>query len=704
MDFKKEAKKYANVGLSPIPIMERKKRPAINKWQEYCDRPPTDKELDEWGEKYPNSNIGLALGTKTLIENTILIAIDVDDDELIDPVLYAVGKNTSSKVGKKGLTIFGLADPKIQNTKLKRMIGRTPAPRPSVEILCHGSQTVVPPSVHPETLEPYTWDTSDLLDVKPGDLPVISKSVIDEIVAICHDKADHFNNLNTMVWLGVDGGGNTHDTCVSAAANLVARGWEDHDIHTRIERAKLEACVRAGEEYNWPGSSKAIQGWINSARDKGMTDNAKPKKKIPPERVMANWLIDEFGGEDNVRCVQGILRGYKDGHWPKIDLNSAMKDMYATNEMLTQREAKAARDIAHTLTDVRNFGYTPNTKAKDDIMRQRVCLKNGTLNLMTGELEKHDPDHQLIHQLDFEWNDEAECPLYNKVLEETFNADQKAIDLWNEYCAHSLIPDTSFQKLLFLKGPGGNGKGTVARVLRNMHDPDAIGSVGITDLNDERKRTSLVGKLLNISGEQSRLNLVSDTYLKKITGEDPIDIRKLYGETENNVVLGTRFLELVNEMPATSDSSGALRRRIMILVCPRKVINADTDLDRKLREERPGILRLWVSSLRALYERGGFAEPDSSHEEADQYMLENDPVAYWRTERITSDAKGTPSKELYADYKEWGQAMGYKNVLNEVTWGRKLTALGYESKVRKVGDSSVRVRKLAVRKGLGTVI
>ena len=698
MDFLKEAKKYVKLGLSPVPLKKGMKRPAENSWQNYCTATPTLKELEAWGEKYPEANLGLALGNVVGSSGYQLMAIDIDDDELMDDVKRAVGAYPVTKTGKKGTTIIGVADTKLTNLKLKRMINGVPAPRPSVEILCHGSQTVMPPSIHPDTKKPYTWGGKTIFEVKSNNLPLISKAVIDEITAICHDKAEHFKNLNSMVWLGDGGGGNTHDTCVSAAANMVARGWDDHEILSRIDRAKKEACEAADDKYEWPQAAKTIQGWIDSAREKGMTDNAKRKKKIPPERVMANWLIEERGGFDNVACVQGILRSYSDGHWPKINLNNAMKNMYIVDEALTQREAKAAMGIAHVLTEDEKFGTTEGVLPQNDPKRKKICLANGTLNLMTGELDQHDKDHQLLHRLDFNWDEEALCPVYDKVIQQTFNEDQDAVDLWEEYCAHTLIPDTSFQKMLFLKGPGGNGKGTMARVLRGMHDPDAVGSVGITDLNDERKRTSLAGKTVNISGEQSRLNLVSDTYLKKITGEDPIDIRLLYGEVKNNVVLSVRFLELVNEMPATSDSSDALKRRMMILLCPNKIKNPDPDLDRKLIKERAGILRRWVTALHRLYDRGGFLEPESSKEEVNQYMLENDPVNYWITQRMDRDDEGTQSTELYADYKEWCAVVSVKP-FPEVIWGRRMTSLELPSVVKRVHKTPVRIRKIKIKKG-----
>jgi putative DNA primase/helicase len=262
----------------------------------------------------------------------------------------------------------------------------------------------------------------------------------------------------------------------------------------------------------------------------------------------------------------------------------------------------------------------------------------------------------------------------------------------------------TFQRVLFLRGPGGNGKGTLARVLRNLHSPSAIGSVAVTDLNDERKRTSLVGKLVNISGEQSRFNTVADTYLKKITGGDPVDVRRLYGETQNNVQLSVRFIELVNEMPTTNDATQALRRRLLLLDCPNKILNPDPDMDRKLMAERPGILRRFVRALARLYERGNFRVSEFAQNEIDAYLTENDPVVYWMAERLDPQehvSLGSPSRELWSDFKTWSGDMGYQRLIPEVIWGRKLTGYGYPSIAYSLpGGRSVRMRALVIKPGL----
>lgn len=693
------------LGLSPIPLVLGKKRPLEDSWSRYCAEQPTEDTVARWKSDHGLEQIGLCLGSE-VEPGHYLVAIDIDAPDMVEPVLAAVGGNGPAKRGAKGMTLFVKSPLAVVNQKIKRRGTDGKAERvPSVEILAAGSQTVIPPSIHPETQLPYQWVNSPLWQGFPHALPEVDEWVIDEIVALCQRKGELFLALNDMTWLGVDKGGNTHDTCVSAVGLMVSRSWPDHAIHRRINRAKAEACARNGDAYNWPQSGRVVQEWINSAKEKGMEGSSKKgavPKKVPPERVMANWGIEQLGGMENVATVKGQLRRYTDGYWPKVELGDLFRSMYEIDPVLKEKEAKAAISIMHTLAERKGFGTTPELEPKNDPKRQRICLRNGTLNVRTGELERHAREHELSYYLDFDWKEDSTCPTYDRVIAATFDNDEQAMNLWDEYCALTLVDDMTFQKLLFLKGPGGNGKGTLARVLRTMHDQDCVGSIGITDLNDERKRTSLVGKMVNISGEQSRLNLVADTYLKKITGCDPVDVRRLYGETDNNIMLSVRFLELVNEMPQTSDNSHALRRRIMILDCPVKVQNPDPDLDYKLWHERPGILRRWVAALNRLYKRGEFDISAKMSAAIDEYMLQNDPIKTWVLERcreVGEEEKGTLSADLYGDFRLWCEANGYRTPFTSVYWGAKMNGLGYPVKIGKIHGNSIRTRALIIKSG-----
>lgn len=250
------------------------------------------------------SNLGVRCGDLHK-DGTCLIGIDVDleEGELIRCVTRAIGEDVPVKKGKKGATFIFRLDREHKTTKIKWV--RNKKKTDAIDILCKGAQTVLPPSIHPDTKLPYQYISGPKLeDTDYRTLPVFGPSVIDEIRGFCANPDDPIYALNDMVWAGVGGGGNTHDTCVRAVSSMVARKWTDEDIHQRIQRAKREACEAAGMAYNWPESQKVIQEWINSSRDKKFDTTSKVKiDDIPME------LINDYVYVSNIDRMYNIKKG-----------------------------------------------------------------------------------------------------------------------------------------------------------------------------------------------------------------------------------------------------------------------------------------------------------------------------------------------------------------------------------------------------------
>ncbi len=691
MKFEEVALSYAKRGLSPLPIKKGQKAPSVSRWQMFCDAPPTDDIIKAWARDYKDCGVGLALGT-SIGEDEYIVAVDIDDEEMVPDVTRAIGGYVSAKRGRKGLTIFCRTVGLMKNKKMTNADKRM-----AVELLSHGSQTVIPPTIHPQTNEPYHWVGENLLDINLHKLPVLDQYVMDEIHINIVDPENKLRELNQMEWAGVGGGGNTHETCLQATALMVSREWPDPVIHRRINNAKAYACERAGETYNWPEAEKVIQEWIDSARRKGMTGSSKGAK-VSPEYKASSEFIAMMGGEGMVKGVHGEIRVYESGFW-KTWAKEAVMNTILQARLVTGMNVleQTARMVYVKTYDDKFFDYEGDDPAEDPF-RNRICFSNGTLNMITGELEEWDPEHRLIHKLHLDWEPKAKCPAYEHFLNQTFGGEKQLINLWEEYAGLTLVPDMSYQKLLILKGPGANGKSTLLNLLISLHNKDAISSVNITALANERVRTQLAGKLVNISSEESKINTVADDYLKRITGGDPVQLRRLYGEPFD-AVLQVRFINALNDMPSINDSSYAIERRMMILPCENIVKEPDITLPFKLAEERPGVMVRLVHALQRLRARTKFDEPEISRQEVKQYLTSQDSVRYWMQEcRVEPDEKGTPSADLYSHYSTFCE-MANLRATPMSQWGIKMKGLGYDVKIRKVFDKNCRVRYLKVGAG-----
>lgn len=170
--FSDNAPSYYEVGYNIIPLRAGTKIPAVNNWQHYCEL-----KLDEWifnGWQYSNANgnIGMPLG---LANKVIALDFDNDIDNLHEEIIKLLEGSPAKKKGAKGFTAF------------YRYNGESPKKwykdgKAVVELLSTGNQTVMPPSIHPDTNQPYIWLTPDtLLDINPEDLPYLPTHFIEKV-------------------------------------------------------------------------------------------------------------------------------------------------------------------------------------------------------------------------------------------------------------------------------------------------------------------------------------------------------------------------------------------------------------------------------------------------------------------------------------------------------------------------------------------
>ena len=683
--FKSSAQEYYDAGLSPIPLGYPRGKPSkaatMMGWQSFARNRYTREKLAEMLDSQGGCNIGLVMGT--IIQDGLqIVAVDIDNEKLMEDVLNALPSLSCGKKGNKGATYFFLADEKMTGRRIVNSEGTV------VDFLSHKSQTVLPPSIHPDTCREYVWLTRSLLDINPRNLDVIHEDNLREIEEIARgsaeyfvgghiDKLGDFPGLNEMIYLGDGKGGNTHDTILRSIAHMLATGWEDQNIVSRVVRAMKGAYARGGVEWDDPSwLTRQIEAQIEDGKKKGIKPSPKSKQQIPVERTWAEWL----GTQMEYPTYYGSeVFSYQDGYYTKHITEQVSSLVVRSFNNATSDKAAAAFRTFCLLNYKPDFGALANDK---------ICMRNGTLDISNKSLRNWSPEDELLYQMDVEWDPNSSCPKYEEFINWVFNGDEKAIAMFEEFAGLTFVDDMSFQRTLWLIGPGGNGKSTLVSLLTALHDPNVVSTVPISDINDERKLTSMVGKLINISTEQSRLSSITDTVFKQITGGDPVAVRRLFKEVDNNVKLKVRFLCLANEMPTTADSSEAMKRRMMILNCPNTLTEQQKDplLGKKLLMEKQGIIRRWVEALNNLRGRGRFDISEASLKAVDNYLRSNDALESWLYERWTPSTEvRNEHSVLYQEFADWARMAGFK-------WVPRMTEFVDKLKVRK--DIDVRVEKM----------
>ena len=158
--------KFSNGSWQPMPG-----------WAKYCDSQPPEFIHDGW-ERWPEAGVCIAHGS------VVGLDLDTDRQDVAEALQKAVGVPNVKRRGAKGwMGYYHLGEGLDGAPARIRWYDRNLESRaPVVELLLRGTQSVLPPTIHPETGRPYTWLTDEALeDVTPEELPEITGTALDAI-------------------------------------------------------------------------------------------------------------------------------------------------------------------------------------------------------------------------------------------------------------------------------------------------------------------------------------------------------------------------------------------------------------------------------------------------------------------------------------------------------------------------------------------
>lgn len=150
-------------GYTPLPVLDGAKRPSIATWQRVrWPSPVTDdgeRTVREQFEEYAGSgatNVGVSLGEAS----GMLIDVDVDHPAAMRMKDYFLPR-TRARHGRATAPAshywYVASEGTLPGTRRFKIPGEDGTATVSVELRTTGSQTVLPPSVHPGTGEVYEW-------------------------------------------------------------------------------------------------------------------------------------------------------------------------------------------------------------------------------------------------------------------------------------------------------------------------------------------------------------------------------------------------------------------------------------------------------------------------------------------------------------------------------------------------------------------
>jgi putative DNA primase/helicase len=301
-------------------------------------------------------------------------------------------------------------------------------------------------------------------------------------------------------------------------------------------------------------------------------------------------------------------------------------------------------------------------------------VKNGLYDIDNMRLVPHSADVYSINQLNVTYRDDAECPVWEKSLEQIFENDAERIELLQEFFGYCLTRENDYEKALFLFGEGANGKSVVLYVLEELIGKENCSSIALEKFNDSHYIARLRDKLVNISLETNAKTNVYDNMFKAIVTGDTISADEKYGQPFQFKPY-CKLLFSTNNMPRVGDKSEGYYRRLLILPFNRQFNKEERDPKLKYKiasSELDGIFLWALNGLKRLRDRGYFEESASMLNVKDEYRKENNNVIIFVEEMSVLDAHDDISKDdLYQAYNNWCLDSGYRP-LSKITFGREL--------------------------------
>ena len=308
------------------------------------------------------------------------------------------------------------------------------------------------------------------------------------------------------------------------------------------------------------------------------------------------------------------------------------------------------------------------TAHADELVPQtdRIHLVNGTL-FLDGRFT-HEKNEIVRSRFPVRYTPDAAPPaVWLRFLDELLYAED--IPCLQEYIGYCLIPSNKGQRMMLIKGSGGEGKSQIGTVLSHLFGCNVKnGSVGKVSEN-RFARADLEHIHLMIDDDMRMEALKQTNYVKSIvTAQDKMDLEKK-GKQSYQGWMYARLLAFSNgDLQALYDRSDGFYRRQLILTTKDKPLSRvdDPDIAEKMAAEVEGILLWAFEGLQRLVKNGfQFTESDRAKRNRELVKRDNNNVFdFLESEgyiRLKADAC-TSSKELYEVYKMWCE----ENSLNAI--------------------------------------
>jgi len=657
---------HAAHGWPVFPCNPETKRPLTA--HGFKDASTDPKVIEAWWSKWPAAMIGVPTG-----EAIGAWVLDVDDpaafEASCDIVLPATRRSTTGK----GYHLFYRwdADAPIINAQRTAKSWGIPG-LPGADVRGQGGYVIVPPSLHPSG-KPYTWacdeDPSDapdeLVDLirnrRPADAPVAERPAVSEekprsaLRTALQDTDSHYGMAalkRECELIAVAGAGAQEGTLNAAALKIGALvGGGELSLRTASSELIAAGLCMTSFDPRYPWTPEEVAAKVARGIEAGQRSPRSAPPAVATARRLAAANDDAEMSEDTIALAFTAQHGGSmlfDNHagrwfrWDGVRWEMDETDLafdYARQLARELGEGKRAMGRAATAGGVEKLARADRAHAVTSAVWDRdpyqLGTPSGSIDLRTGILTEPDRDLR-ITKLTGAAPAHGEPTVWLRFLRDSLGGDEEMVTFLQLWCGYSLTGLTSAHALLFIYGPGGNGKSVFLNTVTGIMGDYAVTAAMETfaDSRNDRHSTELAmlrGARLVTASETEEGKAWAEARIKALTGGDPITARFM---RQDNFTFRPQFKLTIagNHAPALRNVDDAMRRRFNIAPFVLKPTNPDRELEEKLKAEWPQILAWMIAGARK-YLAGGLTRPEAIARATDEYFAEQDVFGRWLAER-----------------------------------------------------------------------
>lgn len=310
----------------------------------------------------------------------------------------------------------------------------------------------------------------------------------------------------------------------------------------------------------------------------------------------------------------------------------------------------------------------------------KIAVKNGVLNLVTGELQT--PSKSDVNTIFIPY-DYSENPPYspriNQFMIDVTNGDPIKMEFLYQIAGYCLLKKNLFEKFFIFQGEGGTGKSTYLNLLHKLVGGDANCShVSLSDFDKDYYLVSTLSKLLNIDDDVVDAKVLEGTgRFKSLVSGNIISARQIYREVISFVPYVTCVFSC-NRLPRIMDKTSGMYRRLILVELNHKVENPDPLFMNKVTEtDMEYFLYKAVKAIQIAIEEGHFRINQSEQMLLNKFKRRQSPLSEWLYEldMRRKDLVGKKCQTLFSEFRAWCENNGYTKLMTMFSFKEDLCAL-----------------------------